>query len=199
MSTGVNVARRVPARTEPIVPSSELGMALFIMTEVMFFAGLIAAFLVLRAGTMGPWPPLGQPRLPVVVTGLNTLVLLASGFALTRAVRRLGRGGPGATGWLWAASVLGVVFLAIQGVEWVRLVGYGLTMTSSVYGGTFYTLIGVHGLHVLGALVALVVVAVRAQGGSYGPGRTQGPRLCLMYWWFVVGIWPLLYVLVYLQ
>ncbi len=200
MSTDADVAVRGPAQSAAVVPSAELGMALFILTEIMFFAGLISAFLVLRAGSQDAWPPVGQPRLPIAVTGFNTVALLLSGIALTRAVGRLRRGGGrGMTGWLATAAGLGALFLLVQGAEWVRLVGYGLTMTSSLYGGTFYVLVGAHGLHVLGALVALVVVVVRAHHGAYGPGNDQGPRLCLMYWWFVVGIWPLLYVLVYLR
>jgi len=180
------------------VSNSALGLALFIATEVMFFAGLVSAFLVLRAGASAAWPPPGQPRLPVAVTGLNTLALLASGLAMHRALivgRR--RGGREAIGWLAPSAALGGAFLLVQGVEWVRLVGFGLTMTSSVYGGTFYTLIGAHAVHVFVGLVALLVVLVKARLGRYSPEDHEGLRLCRMYWTFVVGIWPVLYLLVY--
>jgi heme/copper-type cytochrome/quinol oxidase subunit 3 len=179
------------------MPSGELGMVLFILMEIMLFGGLISAFLVLRAGAMADWPPVGQPRLPVVVTGVNTVVLLLSGVAAGLAVSSLGRGRRRLVGWLTAATVLGAIFLLVQGVEWVRLVGYGLTMTSSLYGATFYVLIGVHGLHVAGGLIGLLVTLARAGRGTYGPGRDQGLKLCRMYWWFVVGIWPVLFGLVY--
>jgi len=179
-----------------VMPSGELGMLLFILMEVMFFAGLISAFLVLRADAPAGWPPPGQPRLPVGVTGVNTFVLLLSGLTMSRAVAAFGKGGKG-TRWLAVSAVLGGIFLAVQGAEWVRLVGFGLTMTSSLYGATFYVLIGVHGCHVAGGLIGLLVTLARARRGAYTSSDHEGPRLCRLYWWFVVGIWPLLYGLVY--
>ncbi len=188
--------RRAPA-LNAVMPSGELGILLFILMEIMFFGGLISAFLVLRANGVAAWPPAGQPRLPVGVTGINTFVLLLSGVAVGRAVAVVRNGGRSATRWLVASAVLGATFLAVQGVEWIRLVGFGLTMTSSLYGATFYVLIGVHGCHVAGGLVGLLVVLARALRGAYTPSDHEGPRLCRMYWWFVVGIWPVLYGLVY--
>ena len=76
--------------------------------------------------------------------------------------------------------------------------GYGLTGTSSLYGATFYTLVGAHGLHVLAALAVLTLVTVRARRGRYDRDRT-GLAMCQLYWLFVVGVWPVLYALVYLQ
>jgi heme/copper-type cytochrome/quinol oxidase subunit 3 len=188
--------RRAPA-LNAVMPSAELGMLLFIPMEIMFFAGLISAFLVLRADGAATWPPAGQPRLPVVVTGINTFVLLLSGVAAERGVAALRNGGRSTKGWLGAAIALGATFLAIQGVEWIRLVGFGLTMTSSLYGATFYVLIGVHGCHVAGGLVGLVVVFARVLHGPRTPSDDEVPRMWRMYWWFVVGIWPVLYGLVY--
>ena len=188
--------RRAPA-LNAVMPSGELGILLFILMEIMFFGGLISAFLVLRADGIANWPPAGQPRLPVGVTGVNTFVLLLSGVAIGRAVAAVRSGGRSATRWLAAAVLLGAAFLVVQGVEWVRLVGFGLTMTSSLYGATFYVLIGVHGCHVAGGLVGLLVGLVRARSGTYTPSSHEGLRLARMYWWFVVGIWPVLYGLVY--
>ncbi len=180
-----------------LVPSGTLAMALFLATEVMFFAGLVSAFLVLRAEAL-VWPPTGQPRLPVGITGLNTAVLLASGWTMQRSLVALrGHGRPGR--WLDATAALGSLFLLLQGTEWVRLVGFGLTTTSSLYGGIFYTLVGAHALHVLAALVALLFVAARARRGRYLPDEPGGLELCRMYWLFVVAVWPVLYVLVYLS
>jgi heme/copper-type cytochrome/quinol oxidase subunit 3 len=143
------------------------------------------------------WPPPLQPRLPVLVTGLNTLVLLSSSLAMVRALRdradhaRLARG-------LAVAGSLGVVFLLVQGYEWIRMVGYGLTVTSGAYGVTFYTLIGVHGLHVLGALAWLAIVLAGVRRGRFVAPPAAGLRACGMYWHFVVALWPVLYVAVYL-
>jgi heme/copper-type cytochrome/quinol oxidase subunit 3 len=164
--------------------------------EVMFFAGLISAYFVLRMGA-AQWPPPLQPRLPVLVTGLNTLVLLGSSFAMVRALRArrdrtlLVRG-------LTLTGALGLVFLAVQGYEWARLLGYGFTVTSGAYGASFYTLIGVHGVHVLGALAWLAIVLAGVRRGHFVASPAAGLRACGMYWHFVVALWPVLYVAVYL-
>jgi heme/copper-type cytochrome/quinol oxidase subunit 3 len=164
----------------------------------MFFAGLVSAFWVLRLAAP-VWPPPLQPRLPVAVTGANTLVLLASSVAMAAAVRALGRGDrPAVIRRLGAAAGLGAVFLAVQGSEWARMVHFGLTVSSGAYGSTFYTLIGAHGVHVLGALGWLAVSLRRVGRGDLSARRTAPLRACAVYWHFVVALWPVLYVSVYL-
>jgi len=85
-----------------------------------------------------------------------------------------------------------------QGYEWLRLVSYGLTVHSSTYGATFYTLVGAHAAHVLGALVWLTICAALLARGRFTGGRTGAVRACALYWHFVVALWPVLYVTVYL-
>lgn len=185
------------AESRPPVPSAVLGTLIFLATEVMFFAALISAFLVLRAEAV-IWPPPGQPRLPVGITGLNTAVLLASGWTAYRALLASRRADGGLVARLATTAALGGLFLAVQGFEWVRLVHFGLTMSSSTYGGTFYALVGAHALHVLAALTALLVVLRRAAGGRYGEEPDGGLTAVGLYWLFVVAVWPVLYGLVYL-
>lgn len=184
-------ARQIPA------DAGVVGMLIFLGTEAMFFAGLMSAFVILRAGTPA-WPPPGQPRLPLLVTGLNTVALLVSAVTMYLALNGIrGDRRRSFTRWLGLTAALGLAFLVVQGSEWVRLVHHGLTVTSSLYGALFYTLIGAHGLHVLGAMAALLLVLSRAAGGRYSAARCGGVQLCWMYWCFVVGVWPVLYVLVY--
>jgi heme/copper-type cytochrome/quinol oxidase subunit 3 len=99
---------------------------------------------------------------------------------------------------LGITALLGSLFIVIQGYEWIRLIHFGLTMSSGVYGATFYTLIGCHGLHVLGAVIWLLVVLMLARRGCFTASRHTGVALCGMYWSFVVALWPILYGLVYL-
>ncbi len=189
--------KTLPPESGPLVPKGALGMVLFIGTEAMFFLGLISALLVLRAQAPN-WPPADQPRLPVEVTGANSLVLIASAWTMLRALGKLGRGESGFPSWLGLTAFLGALFLAIQGWEWARLVQFGLTTSSSLYGGTFYTIVGAHALHVLVALVALILVLVWALRGRYSAANTEAFQPMVLYWLFVVGLWPILYVLVYL-
>jgi heme/copper-type cytochrome/quinol oxidase subunit 3 len=165
----------------------------------MFFAGLIGAFVVFRYGAVD-WPPLGQPRLPVAVTGVNTLILLASGYTMFRVWRQLDDWNRRRlTFGLNLTALLGVIFLAVQGFEWTRLIGFGLTMKSSVYGAIFYTLIGCHAVHVLGAVIWLLLVLMHLRQNRFTARRHAGIKLAGMYWFLVVGLWPMLYVLVYFK
>ncbi len=186
---------------EPHTPvhNSLLGMLLFLGTDVMFFAALIGAFLVFRLGSMD-WPPVNQPRLPVVVTGVNTAILLASGYTMYRSWRAIRADDQrGLIRALTLTALLGATFLTVQGSEWVRLVGFGLTISSSVYGAIFYTLIGCHAAHVLGAVIWLSAVMIMARQNRFDAKRHTAVQLCSMYWILVVALWPILYVLVYLN
>jgi heme/copper-type cytochrome/quinol oxidase subunit 3 len=175
-----------------------LAVLFFMGAEAMFFGALISALFVLRLG-MAAWPPPLEPRLPVAVTGLNTLVLLASSVTLTTASRaRRRRDHARHVRWLRITAVLGALFLVVQGYEWIRLIGYGLTLASGVYGTTFFALIGFHGLHVLAALAWLLATTALVARGRFAEGRIAPLQACAMFWHFVVGVWPVLYVTVYL-
>lgn len=181
----------------PLIGNAQLAMLAFIAAELMFFAGLIGAFLVFRFSGR-PWPPPFQPRLPVGVTAVNTALLLASSLTMIRARRAIARGdqrqllrGLALTG------LLGVVFLLIQGYEWLRLLQFGLRASSGVFGSTFYTIIGTHGAHVLGGVLWLLIVLYGAWRGRITPERHTRVLTCAMYWHLVVGLWPVLFFLLY--
>lgn len=181
----------------PLPPPAVLATLLLVGGEVMLFAGLIFAFWVLRLAAP-VWPPPLQPRLPIGVTGLNTLVLLASSAALTAALRARRRPDHAAlVRGLGLTATLGTLFLAVQGWEWVRLVGFGLTVASGTYGALFYTLVGTHAVHVLAALAWLGATLAQARRDQWagGPARLYA---CALYWHFVVALWPILFVCVYL-
>ena len=188
---------REPSPRRPL-DNVRLAMVFLIAAEVMFFAGLVSGFFVLRLAAP-LWPPPLQPRLPILVTGFNTLVLLASSLAMAGAMQALrARDGVRLVRGLTAAGALGALFLAIQGYEWMRLIQYGLTVSSGAYGGTFYTLIGAHAAHVVGALAWLGVTLALARRGRFLDGQTAVARACAIYWHFVVALWPVLYVSVHL-
>lgn len=192
---------RLPKQTgglRPLVPSSVVGMLIFIMAEAMFFAALFSAYTIVSAGA-DSWPPLGQPRLPVASTAFNSLALLLSGWTLFRANRHFAARPPrleGTQRFLLATILLGGFFVLFQGFEWARLLHYGLTMVSSSYGSFFYLLIGTHALHAIAALALLVIAFSRLRKGCMSKGQFWGAQV---FWYFVVGVWPVLYILVYLN
>ncbi len=182
------------ARTPQIVPSSVLGMLVFVVTEVMFFAGLISAFAIIKSGTP-LWPPPDQPRLPIEATALNSLLLLASAVALILARRSFQTDRDKVRTRLLAAVLLGGLFVFFQGIEWVALLREGLTLTSSTMGSFFYLIVGLHALHAVVALYLLVRAYRRLRRGWLASSQLGSAEV---FWYFVVGVWPILYVTVYL-
>jgi len=183
-----------PGRMEP----AKLGILLFIIAEIMFFSGLISSFVVFRFSPI-QWPPPDQPRLPIEVTAVNTGILLISGLTFFFAFGALKASKyPLFKNLLTLTAVLGLTFLGVQGFEWVRLLHFGLTLHSSIFGGFFYCLVGVHAVHATGGLTALLWVLSKAWKGSYSSQKSLGVEICELYWFFVVGLWPILFALVYL-
>jgi heme/copper-type cytochrome/quinol oxidase subunit 3 len=200
MTAGALTVPRRPVPTtpdvrEPAVSNTQLAIVIVITAESMLFAGLIGMFLVFRLSQN--WPPPDLPRLPVGVAALNSVVLFASLVPLTRALRGARAHDGSGRGGVQIAALLGALFLTVQGVEWLRLLAHGLTPGSSVYGGTFYLLIGTHGLHVLVAVVWLAVLAVLERRAHRGWSSWAGLEMCTLYWYFVCGLWAVLFPLVY--
>ena len=187
-----------PKRAEPPVSSGVIGMLLFMVTEVMFFGALISAYLVIRAG-LDEWPPWGQPRLPIETTAINSLVLLVSGFLMSYS-RNLFKKKNISEGrkWFGYSILLGTFFFISQGYEWAQLIKFGLTVSSSVYGGLFYLIIGAHGFHVIGTL-AFLIYAWNRLDAPVNPITSEEIFPVQLLWYFVVCVWPVLYVLVYLD
>ncbi len=190
-----------PVREQKAVSDGIIGMIFLLATEAMFFAGLISAYIVNRAG-IPVWPPVGQPRLPIEVTAVNTAILIASAVAIflfrKNIIANFNKGNKSLK-LLVTTILLGGTFLAIQGTEWVRLIGYGLTTTSSLYGSFFYVIIGVHAVHVVAGLAILFYLFKAIKNSATLEIAKNKITVCSMYWYFVVGIWPILYMLVYLM
>lgn len=187
----------MPAITsrQSLIPNGVLGMIVFVFTEVMLFAGMMSAFAIAKASAPFGWPPPDQPRLPIEVTAVNTVVLLLSGVFLYWANRRFRTTPNAARGPMLVALLLATTFVTVQGIEWVSLIGEGLTLTSSQMGGFFYLIVGCHALHAVSAMIALGWALVRLRRGVLAKSQFWTVQV---FWYFVVGIWPVLYAQVYL-
>lgn len=166
-----------------------VGTFVLIVSEIMLFAGLVSAYFVHRSQATA-WPPEGLPRYPVWQTLLNTLFLLASGITNWR-YRSLKK-----AAWGWLTLFLGITFVVLQGVEWVRLISFGLTLTVDIYGSIFYAIVGCHALHVVAGSIWYTVSLLRQSIGS--PAWRPINEGASIFWYFVVGIWLPLYIVVYL-
>ena len=185
--------RRRPSGDER---TARVGMAVFLGSWAMLFAGLFFAYAFVRARAT-VWPPLDAAPLPRLLPGLNTLVIAASSAAVVRAVRaqELGRARSAAAS-LAAAAVMGTIFLALQSLVWIGLWREGLVPSGGPYPSVFYGLTAFHALHVLVGLVALGWLAARVRARTGFPRADV--RLWGWYWHFVGVVWAVLYVTVYL-
>ena len=183
---------------QPGLETYRLGTMVFLMAGVMFFAGLVGAYLVLRFGGAA-WPLPGMPRLPVGLAGCSTAVIVLSSLAMRRAVRAL-RALDAVTmrRALFAAAGCGLLFLGIQAAQWSILMSRGLEFAATTYGTTFYALTGVHALHALSGIVWLMVLVVRQREAWVPERRRKGVESGALYWHFVGAVWVFLYVLLYL-
>jgi heme/copper-type cytochrome/quinol oxidase subunit 3 len=178
--------------------NAHLGMLMFVGAESMLFAALLGAFLVFRIEHV-TWPPPALPRLPLLLTGCSTLMLLASALTMRQALHALRRWEQHrGVRFLALTAALGGAFLALQGYEWSQLIRFGLHLSSGVYGASFFVLIGCHALHVCSALAWVIVVWLRARRTEACMTRQLGVSLCSLYWYYVVAVWPVIYALVYL-
>ena len=198
--SGPNVIPLHPNRRarSAVVEDGTIAMLVWLIFEAMMFAGMVIAFMLTRAAAGGAWPP-AQPQLPLGETAVNTAALLVSGGLVFLAAhaweKREARIGP----LLTAAIALGAFFVFFQGVALIR---QGLTLTSSQHGSFFCLIVGMHGAHALGALIFMGVAWLRLKPlrddeeprGSLSSGAFSAARIL---WYFVVGLWPVLWVCLY--
>jgi cytochrome c oxidase subunit 3 len=184
-------------RRRPGAPSPNryyTGIALGIVSILMFFMALASAFLV-RRGTSGDWIPVHLPA----VLWLNTLALIASSFTLERARRSLSRLDVSGFRKLWALTTgLGALFLIGQFVAWRQLVAQGVFMASNPASSFFYIFTAAHGVHLLGGVGALVYVLVRKFDNKRSIALPTAAEVASYYWHFMDGLWVFLLALLYL-
>jgi heme/copper-type cytochrome/quinol oxidase subunit 3 len=195
--TTMNPTLRVvrPRARSEVVPSGLLGMVIFVGTEVMFFAGLISAFTISKAGApRDAWNLPAGHVLPLAATAVNTAALFVSGALLWIAGRQYRGRSSVATQTLLAAIFFGALFVMLQGREWVGLIGRGVTLRSSALGAFFYVIVGTHAVHAVAALAGLGVAWWRLRAGRLSYGFFLAAQT---FWYFVVLIWPVIYARVY--
>lgn len=174
-----------------------LGMWIFLISlSILFLASLVGVIVVrLRADV---WRPEGAASLPWTLV-LSTAILLASSGTIHRALRSVRSGRQETLARMLASTLLlGVVFLVLQAVNWVQLVFAGVGMKTGLYAFTFYVLTALHAAHVIGGIIPLTVITLRASRGRYGPDFHSGVRYITMYWHFLDAVWIVLCLLLVL-
>jgi len=170
-----------------------VGVVVWLASELMFFAGLFAAYFTLRS-INDPWPP-DDVELETLRTAAATVVLVASSGAMHMAVVAAGRDDRrGAVRWLGVTALMGAVFLANQVVEYAEA---SFRIDHHAYGSIFYLMTGFHGLHVFGGLVFMGAIAVAVAGRSRAPAH-ETVEVCGYYWHFVDVVWVAMFATIYL-
>ena len=187
--TGTRDSPPAHRRVSPL----DVGVVVWLASELMFFGGLFAAYYTLR-GQNEPWPPPGV-ELDIPRALLFTAVLIASSFSMHLSVRSADSNDRrGALRWLLVTFVLGAAFLVNLGFEWS---GNSFTLTDHAYGSIYYLLTGFHGAHLLGGLALMVAAAIAVSGTeSHVP---LGPTFTVSayYWHFVDAVWIAVFLTIF--
>lgn len=188
----------VERKTNTVFSNRKLGFYFFLVSEVFLFGGLIISYLVLRSGFI-EWPPSGTPHLPKTMTAFNTLFLVISSLAFNFAHTSIrdGKMKQYVAG-MAATILLGGLFLGIQIKEWGNLIQEGLSLKTGIYGPSFFTLTGCHGLHVLAGIIFIFIILLQSFQGIYNKEKHAGVELCGIYWHFVDIVWLVLFYLLYI-
>jgi heme/copper-type cytochrome/quinol oxidase subunit 3 len=180
------------------VDSRKLGIWVFLASEALFFAALITTFIVESVRSVqGPYP---KEVLSLPLVSVNTFVLIASSLAMVTALSHAQESDiRGAIRWLIATAVLGLAFLGGQAYEFTHLYLSGLSLSQNLFGASFFTLTGTHGLHVLSGIIwiILVIFQLRKYSGSIEQAAMK-IELTGLYWHFVDLIWIIIFTFVYL-
>jgi cytochrome c oxidase subunit 3/cytochrome o ubiquinol oxidase subunit 3 len=170
----------------------------FLVSEVALFGTLIVTYLFyLGKDVVGPTP--GE-ALTLFVVSINTAILLSSSGTISVAEKALHRGNQGGFVLWWLATiVLGALFLCGTAYEWYGLiVDRGLTISRNLFGTTYYTLVGLHALHVTGGVTIMLIVLGLALRRQVTTANRAGVGLVAWYWHFVDGVWIVVFTVVYL-
>lgn len=192
------------AITNPIVqPPTEwtlpyrgkVAMACLIIAESAIFTIFVVAYLYYMGKSLS-WP---TPREVLETPIFFTICLLSSSLTIHFASKALEHGKRGAFLGLWLLTlILGGLFLFGTGMEWHHLIyERGLTISTNLFGTTYYSLVGLHGFHVVVGLIMLTIVLLFALAGRVGQEQSARVEVLSMYWHFVDAVWVVVFTVVY--
>ncbi len=203
-----NVAAPALIHVDRPNPTS-VGTIVWLASELMFFAGLFAMYFTHRSVNAELWPA-GVEHLNVPFSSINTLILVSSSITAQMGVWAAERFEQRRTGslldirrwgtveWFSLTFVLGAIFVAGQVYEYAELFQGGLTVASS-YGSVFYITTGFHGLHVIGGLIAFLMIIARSFAAKrFGHHEATSAVVVSYYWHFVDVVWIALFATIYL-
>jgi heme/copper-type cytochrome/quinol oxidase subunit 3 len=176
----------------PDMSAGKFGMWVFLVSEIMFFTGLIGSYIVLRLGSAS-WPdPFRVLNVPLLT--VNTGVLLTSSLTMAMAVSSIQRDDRlAAVRNLILTAALGLLFLILKGIDYAHMIHNGFTISSSLFGSCYYLITAFHGLHVLSGIITLAYLIVKTKAGAFSSANYVRIECTGLYWHFIDIVWVVLF------
>ena len=191
-----------------------VGTIVWLSSELMFFAALFAMYFTLKATRPDVWAADTQ-HLAFPLALINSTILVLSSFTCQIGVNKVEAHGkpavPRRTGgifeiskwglaeWFILSFLMGAIFVAVQAFEYAELVQAGVTFSSSAFGSAFFITTGFHGLHVIGGLIAFLIVIGRTyMARNFGAHEASSAMVVSYYWHFVDVVWVALFIIIYI-
>ena len=196
----IEIPYNVKPREETGLFNAKLGIWLFLASEIMLFGGLFSAYILLRVGSP-VWPPSGETHLNIPLATLNTFNLILSSWTIVKSWVALKENDiKGFKMFMGITLLCSILFLIIKYFEYTAKFHHGIFPSTDNFFGIYFTLTGLHGLHVIGGLIVNYY--------HWGPGlkmwNTEPERftnrieIAGLYWHFVDLVWIFLFPTLYL-
>ncbi len=196
----IEIPYNVKPREETVLFNAKLGIWLFLASEIMLFGGLFSAYILLRVGSP-VWPPSGETHLNIPLATLNTFNLILSSWTIVKSWVALKENDiKGFKMFMGITLLCSILFLIIKYFEYTAKFHHGIFPSTDNFFGIYFTLTGLHGLHVIGGLIVNYYL--------WGPGIkmwdteperfTNRIEVAGLYWHFVDLVWIFLFPTLYL-
>jgi len=172
-----------------------VAMAGLIIAESAIFTIFVVAYLFYIGKSLSGPTPAQVLKPPIFLS----ICLLSSSLTIHLAAKSLERDRRGAfLSWWSLTFILGAIFLGGTGLEWSRLINHGLTISTNLFGTTYYSLVGLHAFHVTAGLLMLAIVLVFGIAGHVRRQQSARVGVLSMYWHFVDAVWVVVFTVVYI-
>lgn len=195
MSAAATSLAEIPRRWS-LPYRGKVGMASLIIAESAIFTIFVVAYLFYMGKSLTGPTPSEVLETPIFFT----ICLLSSSLTIHYGGKALQNGRRSTFLSLWSLTIiLGGLFLLGTGREWHRLIyEHGLTISTNLFGTTYYSLVGLHAFHVTAGLIMLLIVAIFAFAGRVGREQSRRIEVLSLYWHFVDAVWVVVFTVVYI-
>ncbi len=176
-----------------------MGMWWFLASEIMTFGGFIAIYVLYRMASGGAWSSMAE-HVSTLMGTINTVVLLTSSLTIVKAYEAIDKQDrKSAQRFLLITLILAFAFLGVKAIEYATEISNGYTPLTGIFWSFYFVMTGLHGLHVVGGIVAIGALYIMAIRGTLWNGTQKRVEYIGLYWHFVDIVWIFLFPLLYLS